>query len=433
MRSWIALLCFCSTGLANDCLPEIPCDQPISCDTSLSCFECEPSGWCGRDTLTGDWHGLRPEMVDNGVKFSGDITQFYQGVVNGGTQEHWDYGAHGTYQFDFDFDKMIGIKGLSLMVRAEHRFGEFIGLESGVLAPPALHAATPVPDSDDLYLTNVLFTQVVNQNIMLLAGKLDTLDGDRNPFASGRGVTQFMNTSLLLPIGGIPTVPLATLGAGMIYLVDGMPAAQLLVLNPTDTVKTSGLDELFEDCVLLMGSINVPLPIAGKQGIHTFSAAWSSKEFTSLGQDPRILTGEVPITPTKGSWLVWWSGTQYLYQDPDDPTKGWGLFGRLGASDGKVNPTRYFLNAGVGGQSPLPGRKLDQFGIGWFYNRASNELGPIATTLIGLGTRATGVEIYYNYAVTPYFKVTPDLQIIEPSLKAATTATVLGLRAELDF
>ncbi|MCA9209602.1 MAG: carbohydrate porin, partial [Planctomycetales bacterium] len=75
----------------------------------------------------------------------------------------------------------------------------------------------------------------------------------------------------------------------------------------------------------------------------------------------------------------------------------------------------------------------DLFGIGWFYNRFSNQIGPAATAALGLEAASTGVEIYYNYAVTPYFKVTPDLQIIEPGTNQANTATVVGIRAELDF
>ncbi len=130
---------------------------------------------------------------------------------------------------------------------------------------------------------------------------------------------------------------------------------------------------------------------------------------------------------------MWWSGAQYLYQDPCDPLKGWGLFGRYGVSDGQTNPIQYFANAGIGGQSPFRGREDDQCGIGWFYNRFSGEIGPIARTALGIENVATGVEIYYNYAVTPYFRVTPDLQVIEPGVNRANTVLILGVRAQVVF
>jgi len=267
----------------------------------------------------------------------------------------------------------------------------------------------------------------------VLFGKMDTLDGDRNPFASGRGKTQFMNTSLVEPVLGIPTVPFATLGAGAIFFKDGMPAAQVLVLNATDTTTTSGISELFADGVAILAGVNVPVPIAGKMGIHSFNGAWNSKTFTSLGQDPRAIGGNAPLATTEGSWAAWWSGAQYLHQDPCDPMQGWGVFGRFGVSDGDTNPIQYFANAGIGGQSPFCGREDDLFGVGWFYNRFSSSLGPVATMALGLETRATGVEIFYNYAATPYLRITPDLQVVEPGTNRANTAIILGLRVQLDF
>jgi carbohydrate-selective porin OprB len=61
-----------------------------------------------------------------------------------------------------------------------------------------------------------------------------------------------------------------------------------------------------------------------------------------------------------------------------------------------------------------------------------------------------GVEAYYSFAVTPWMKLTPDIQVIRPAQKQAislgpggpiptlvkndiNTATVLGLRLQLIF
>lgn len=383
--------------------------------------------------LTGDWQGVRPSLADSGITFEGDLTHFYMGVAHGGSREAFNYAGHSDYKLNFDLERLAGWCGVSMQVRAEHRFGEFLGSDAGLIIPANLHAATPTFETEDLIVTNFLFTKVVSERLTVFAGKLDTLDGDRNPFASGRGKTQFMNTNLLEPVAGIPTVPFATLGGGAVFMVDGMPAAQLLVLNASDTTTTSGFDELFADGVALLGGVNVPLPIAGKMGIHSFNFGWNSKEFTSLGQDPRVIGGNIPIAATEGSWVAWWSGAQFLHQDPSDPMKGWGFFGRFGASQGSTNPVQRFANVGIGGQSPIPCRENDQFGIGWFYNRFSSDLGPVATNLLGIGNASTGVELYYNYAVSDHFRVTPDIQIIEPGLTQANTAFVIGVRSRVDF
>lgn len=50
--------------------------------------QASPSPWPGdfwiRPQLSGDWGGLRAELAENGLKFFGDITQYYQGVTTGG-------------------------------------------------------------------------------------------------------------------------------------------------------------------------------------------------------------------------------------------------------------------------------------------------------------------------------------------------------------
>ena len=44
-----------------------------------------------------------------------------------------------------------------------------------------------------------------------------------------------------------------------------------------------------------------------------------------------------------------------------------------------------------------------------------------------------GLELFYNVAVTPWFHVTADLQVITPLLQPVDTSLVLGLRSKIDF
>lgn len=415
-------LLFSDCNSCCDLTEEMLCVQN-SCNSSA--IECGDSNRL--------WERIHRNMEQDGITFEGDVIQFYQGVVHGGRTERFRYSGHADYQLSFDLETMAGMEGWSVELRGEHRWGQLSAQDAGAILPPALYSATPVPDSEKLILSNLIFTKVVDEHLTVFFGKLDTLDGDQNPFASGRGKDQFMNTSLILPVHALPTVPLSTLGAGAVYSVDGLPLAQLIVMNAEDTVSTSGFDELFEEGVLILGGINLPTSINGKLGIHTFSGAWNSRNFTDLNQDGRLIIPNTPIEETSGSWVFWWSGAQYLYQNPCDPTKGWGLFGRAGFSDANVNPVKYFFNAGIGGNSPISGRENDLFGIGWFYNRISNELGPVANAALAIGSSTTGVEMYYNYAVTSQVRITGDLQVLEPASQTANTALLCGLRLEIDF
>ena len=380
--------------------------------------------------LTGDWGGARTNLTDHGITFSGSLTQFYQGVTSGGREQKFEYNGHGDYVLDFDFGKMDVQEGLLLRLRAEHRFGDTINAATGLLLPPSMLSDLPDTTTEDLVLTNVLFTQFLSESFAVFFGKLDTLSNRTNAFADGRGDDRFMNGSLVFPSTSIATVPYSTLGAGFILFEEQFPVFQFSVLNARDTITTSGFDELFENGVSLAGQLNVPTNFAELPGLHSFGATWNSQDFVALGQDPRVLIGEVPIAEKTGSWNFYWSGHQYLHLYPCKSQKGWGVFGKAGISDGNPNLLEYFLNFGIGGDSPLRGRAADTFGVGWFYNGLSDERGVIARQFLGLQDE-TGVELFYNIAVTPSFHLTPDLQIVEPAFGAADTAVIFGLRGQI--
>ncbi len=94
-------------------------------------------------------------------------------------------------------------------------------------------------------------------------------------------------------------------------------------------------------------------------------------------------------------------------------------------------PIRYFLSGGIGGYSPVGQKRGDQFGVGWDHVGASNEFGPLPQALFG-PRDGSGVEAYYNFQVTPWMNVTPDVQYIHPGAGAiADDSYVYGVRASV--
>ena len=348
--------------------------------------------------------------------------------LSGGLEQRFRYGGHGDYVVKFDFDKLSGQEGLFLQLRAEHRFGQAINLESGSFGAPAVLANLPALDTEDLILTNVVFTQALSEQFIIFAGKVDTLDGDMNAFAHGRGKHQFLNTNFVFNPIAVQTIPYSTLGAGFSVLRGVEPIFTFTVLNATDTATTSGFDELFADGVALAAELRLPTNFFGLPGHQGFGGTWNSRDYIALGQDPRVIEPEIPIALKSGSWSLRWNFDQYLFVDPCNPLRGWGVFGRAGISDGNPNPIKWIISCGVGGHSPLRGREADRFGIGWYYGGASSELGPFFNPDDG-----TGVELFYNCAVTPWFQLTPDLQIINGGIPNTDTAVIVGLRANLVF
>lgn len=141
----------------------------------------------------------------------------------------------------------------------------------------------------------------------------------------------------------------------------------------------------------------------------------------------------VPLCPTKpDSWTMCYGFDQYLVEYGGDSQKGWGVFGRASISDGNPTPIRYFLSAGIGGDSAIRANTNDRWGIGYYYVGASNEFGPIPQFLFG-PRDGMGLEMYYNVQVNPWLNVTPDIQFIRPEAGALADddAVVFGVRVNL--
>jgi porin len=382
--------------------------------------------------LFGPQDGARERLADAGVTILADNTGFFIGNTNGGFEQAFDYAGHGDYCAIADCGKLGVHDGLYLKLRAEHRYGETIVGNVGCFISPTLVADLPVYDSEQLYLTNVLLTQEITDALSVFAGKMDTLDGDMNAFAHGRGKTQFSNMGFVFNPIVSATVPYSTLGAGFVLHPDDGPMVMVTVLNSTDTTATSGFDTLFSDGLLLSAAVRLPTGFFDRPGHHLFGGTWNSRTYTSI-TEAYIPYPDVAIPTTRGSWCLYWNCDQFLFVDPADDTRGWGPFGRAGIADADTSPIDAFLSVGVGGSVPGGMRRDDTFGIGWYWASASPRIGAQITSQFGPVGDGQGIELFYNYALTPAIRITPDVQYVVPSLRSADPALIAGVRALVSF
>ncbi len=107
-----------------------------------------------RPRLTGDWHGYRTAMEECGVTFAGRSTHFAFGLGGGinapvpsplDQGDTFEYTGRGEYDLIFDLGKLGGLPGGSLLIRAEHWYGEFgnVGLRTGAFTPPSRLRLSP--------------------------------------------------------------------------------------------------------------------------------------------------------------------------------------------------------------------------------------------------------------------------------------------------
>jgi porin len=423
--------------VASDC--EAAPQEAVSCD-DYGATACDEFINCGgySDTYCGSWWNgedtaFRKSLAAKGITISNNLTNFYYGVAAGGREQEFRYAGHGDYLANVDFMKMGGPPGLFLKVRAEHRFGETISEPAGSILPPTILADLPTLESEEIYLTNVLFTQAFSENFAVFAGKLDTLDGDANAFAHGRGLTQFSNTAFVVTPIGLRTIAYATLGTGFVILDQGEPIFTFSVLNAKDTARSSGFDELFNEGVVLSPELRLPTNFFGLPGHQLFAGTWSSRNYVALDQDPRIVLPNVPIERAEDSWSLYWNCDQYLVVNPQNPKQGWGVFGRAGIADPSTNPIAWFASAGIGGNSKLFGREQDTFGIGYFYSGLSNQIAPLISAAVGGIGDGQGTEIFHNFNITPRLSITADGQVLLPSRPDVDYTLITGIRANLRF
>jgi porin len=405
-----------------------------------------------RSTLTGDWGGVRNQLADKGVTLDLSITQIGQGVVNGGKSGAWQYGGRGDIVMNVDSGKLGLWPGGFLNLEAEGNWESAVNGNTGALMPANSSQVFPMPGQNfDLVALN--FSQFLSPYFGLTIGKYATISstsGDMNEFAHGKGDTQFMNLAFNVNPLLTFTVPYSTLGTGVIVLPTKDPKeaiAKLLVLQANGQPNTSGFGDLDGNKILLVAEGRLRTDFFELSGHQLFGTTFSNKKFTSIDQRLSSIEETRSLTAKKGSWNVYYNFDQYLYEPKKGVDRGVGIFGRLGVSDGNPDFMKFFGSFGVGGKGVFESRPLDQFGLGYYFINIANPTiqGPLQTR--SFLRDEYGFEAYYNFAITPWLKLTPDIQIVRGAQKhkftrsplpvlskeSIGTSTTLGLRVQMVF
>ena len=316
----------------------------------------------------------------------------------------------------------------------------------------------PLPPGDIFGVPAWNFAQFLSPYFGLTLGKFATVtntSGDMNEFAHGKGATQFMNMAFNFNPLLAFTVPYSTLGTGMVVLPTKDPKEAIIslsVLSANGNPTTSGFEDLNGNAIVVAGEGRVRTDFFGLTGHQLFGTTFSNKEFTSIDQRLGSIIETRTFRAEKGSWNIYYNFDQYLYEPKKGVDRGVGVFGRLGVSDGNPNFMKFFGSFGVGGKGMFESRPHDQFGWGFYYINIDNPSlqGPLQTR--NFLRDEYGFEAFYNFAITPWALLTPDIQIVRGAQKdrvtisqgplgvlpridrkSISTSTVLGLRLQLLF
>lgn len=412
---------------------EVPPIIKMSGESTLAIPSSIPSSdWLARETLTGDWGGGRTWLKENGITLKPRLTQFYQGLTAGDGDHGFEYGGKTDLLLNADLGKLGFWNGFSMTFHAEYNFGQSVNGGGGTIAPANTALYFPGMEGADRFeFSSFYFGQKFGHTVSLVAGKVNMIDIAANrPFAGGAGIDSFWNIVFVAPPSG--TVPPYLLGA--LLSVQTEPVIfGLWIYDPDDYVNRSVFDDAFNNGVTFRGSVEFPVSVAGRSGHQGLVATYSTQEGTERETNLGLILPEWPkIISTKDTrYYFAWTFDQYLYQSKQKPKEGFGLFGQFGISDGNPNRLYWSGHIGLGGTGLVPGRNLDNWGIGYYYAAPSTDLKDAFAPAERIRNEQ-GWEIFYNFALTPWFVLGADLQIIRPSLEN-DTAIFVGFRNVIRF
>lgn len=400
--------------------------------------------------LLGDPGGCRSALAESGLAFDVFATQFYQGVASGGPQQEWAYGGKLDYLINLDGGKLGLWQGLFVNLHGETRFGQSVNEIDGLLAPSNIVMNFPRPAQDITALTGVKITQALSETFALYAGKINTLDEYPLRYAPGLGTNRpglegFMNTSLVFNPIVARTLPYAAAGVGGAVVREGEPLFTFTVFDPEERAAR-GLEDLYSRGVVLVPDLVLRTRLFDLPGVVNLGGTYSNARYRSF--DPaaylnvpvrQLLAAEVRLEDLEGlgpqetgSWAVYCNVYQSLWASGDDEKRHWGVFAQLGLSDGNPNPIRYVANGGIGGRVPFAGRAYDTFGVGFFYLGLSDEFKALSRPLVPQQDEY-GVEAFYNCAITPWCRLTGDLQVARPSTRGVDPVVIPCVRLQMLF
>lgn len=387
-----------------------------------------PPDYLTRETLTGDWGGNRTWLKERGITIKPRLTQFYQGLSAGDGEHDYEYGGKADVLFNTDLHKLGLWDGLSMTLQAEYNFGDTVNGRGGVAIAVNTALEFPGMDGSDAFdFSSVYFTQRFGESGSVVFGKINMIEmAATRDFMGGAGIDAFWNLTFAAPPTG--TVPPYLFGM-LAKLRTEAANYHLWIYDPVSVANKSVFDDPFGEGVNIRASVEFPVTLAGLPGHQGFTALYSTQDGTDLASiDGIFLPSPVPGTvEVKDSrYYFAWLFDQQLYRAPANAAEGFGLFGQLGVSDGNPNGLRLSFLAGLGGKGLVPGRSRDNWGIGYYYDNYSQDLKDALAPAVTLRDEQ-GLELFYNFSVSPSVDVGADLQVIKPGL-ADSTAVFPGLR-----
>lgn len=421
-----------------------------------------------RDTLFGDWGGLRPYLEDRGLTYEFVYTSEVFRNTSGGIMTGDDYRADLSLTLELNTEDAGWWRDGEFFVHLQAQHGD--GISEDYVGD--FQVLSNIDADDYAQVSEVWYRHYfLDRKLWLKFGKQEA----NSDFAFVDYGLEFLNSSP----GFSPTIPLVTYPDQDWGLVLGIEPVDWFSMNigvyqgspDGGRAITNTLENLRGPMVMIEPAFHYSLK--GRPGHLRLGAWWNGDNFDRLMR-------ELPETPsfalnglglfrdaqTEGvlaTFIGEFTGflgeyvaaevSRYLFGEPRGPREhrsygfyatwdqevwsenpedkeddqGVGVFGQYGWSDDRTIEAEQYVGAGLQWTGPIRHRNDDILGLGAFHVIFSEKLDVPERT-------ETAIELFYRAQITPWFSLKPDLQYIAgPGGSNNPDAWVFGIRSEIVF
>jgi len=374
-----------------------------------------------RDTLLGDWAGVRSELEDHGLTVEMVYTAEVFSNTRGGMKTHNATEYRGDLSIYLELD--TGAAGwwengtIFVHLQEEHGYGitdKYVG-DFQVLSNI---------DADDYKQVSQFWYRhtLLDERLWVKLGKQEANDD----FAGVQFGGEFINSSP----GFSPTIPLVTFPDQDWGVVAGVEPLEWFSVNvgayqgrpdggrsPRHTI-----DELYGPMVMVEPAVHYE--IAAHPGHFRVGAWWNGDKVDELDQ-------EDPDPGTFGESYGWYlTLDQALWREnpeTESDEQGIGLFAQYGWAPEDRSEAQHYIGCGLQWIGTLPTRDEDVMGLGAFHVEFTDEAEFEEDS-------ETTVELFYKAQVCGRLSLKPDVQyIVHPGGTDNDDALAVGVRCEVIF
>lgn len=413
-----------------------------------------------RDTLTGDWGGVRSKLADQGVilglKYTGEVFD----TPSGGIRRGGVYEDQFLLTGDFDLEKLIDLAGSTAHVSAFSVQGR---------GPSANNVGNNM-DPSNIELARQRQTRLWTLWYQKAAAdgaasfRIGQLSVDDEFFLSTTSANLLNSTFVWnalgfdnLPAGqpnrfGLTNGPGYPLGApGFRFQLnpsDKISWLTAVFTHQPESVDRSGTQFRIDGDAFVITELqyqeNQAKDATGKPVAYKLGAWYDTGKFN----EQRYGTNGASVIQRSGTWALYGVVDRTVWQS--ESGQAFSLFLRGGVAPDRYNLVNGYVDGGFGYKGLIPGREADIVTFGVAYANAGdsavdydNNYRRYNTSNAPVRDFETILELNYTYVATPWWTVQPDVQyVIHPNLGGAnplnpsTTipdATVFGLRTSITF